>query len=130
MVCSVVRVKRCAKQAKDIHEYKNIKRQLYKTIAAIWYNKTCRDKHLSPEYIFIKIKGRNWQCTNTLRAATHYRIDQEIKFLYIKKNKLNEQLYAKHRECATTWPTCWTTIHKIIDSNLQLEMETHYDKLN
>ena len=119
-----------AKQAKDIHEYKNTKRQLYKTIAAIWYNKTSTDKHLSLEYISIKIKGRNRQCTNTLRAATHYRLKQEIKFLYIKKNKLNEHLYAKHLECATTWPTCWATIHKIIDNNLQLEMETHFDKLN
>jgi len=37
-------------------------------------------------------KGGNRQNTNTLRAATHYRINQEIKFLYIKKNKINEQL--------------------------------------
>ena len=57
-------------------------------------------------------------------------MNQEIKFLHIKKIKLNEQFYAKHLECETTWPTCWTTIHKIIDYNLQLEMETYYDKLN
>jgi hypothetical protein len=29
------------KQAKDIYNYKNIKRKLYRTNAAIWYNKTC-----------------------------------------------------------------------------------------
>jgi hypothetical protein len=27
-----------AKQAGEIYEYKNIKRKLHKTIAAIWYN--------------------------------------------------------------------------------------------
>jgi len=54
---------------------------------AIWYNKTCRDQHLSPKYIFIRINGRNRQSTNTLKATTRYRINQEIKFLYIKKNK-------------------------------------------
>jgi len=32
-----------AKQAKEVHAYKNIKRKLYKTNAAIWFNKTCRD---------------------------------------------------------------------------------------
>ena len=31
-----------AKQARDIYNYKNIKRKLYRTNAAIWYNKICR----------------------------------------------------------------------------------------
>jgi hypothetical protein len=33
----------CAKQAKEVYEYKNIKQKLRKTTAAIWFNKTCRD---------------------------------------------------------------------------------------
>jgi len=44
-----------AKQATEIHAYKNIKRKLYKTNAAIWFNKTCRVKQLTPNYINIKI---------------------------------------------------------------------------
>jgi len=36
----------CTKQAKPIHEYKNIKRGLLKTIAAVWYKKPARtDKY-------------------------------------------------------------------------------------
>jgi len=31
-----------AKQAKQTHQYKNIKKKLYKTNAEIWYNKMCR----------------------------------------------------------------------------------------
>ena len=50
-----------AKQAKGIQSYKNTKRRLYGTIAAIWYNKICRDKQLSPNYIAIKINGSNRQ---------------------------------------------------------------------
>ena len=38
-----------------------------------------------------------------------------------KKNKLNEQLYTKHLECASLWPNCW---HSITDNKLQTEMET------
>jgi hypothetical protein len=30
------------KQANEIYQYKNIKRKLYKTGTAIWYNKICR----------------------------------------------------------------------------------------
>ena len=33
-----------AKQARDIYGYKNIKRKLYRTNAAIWYKKICRQK--------------------------------------------------------------------------------------
>jgi len=31
-------------------QYTDIKRKLYKTNAAIWYNKTCRGKQLTPKY--------------------------------------------------------------------------------
>jgi hypothetical protein len=39
-----------AKQAKDTHLYKNSKEKLYKTTAAMWYNKVCTDKQLTPNY--------------------------------------------------------------------------------
>ena len=48
-----------AKQAKEIYHYKNTKRKLYRTNAAIWYNKTCRLKQLTPTYINISINGKN-----------------------------------------------------------------------
>ena len=44
-----------AKQAIEIHDYKKTKRKLYKTNAAIWFNKNCRDKQLTPNYINITI---------------------------------------------------------------------------
>jgi adenylate cyclase class IV len=118
-----------AKQAKAVYEFKNIKSWLHKTTAAIWYNKSCRDLHLTPKYISIKIKGNKRQNSNTLKAATHFRINQEIRFLYIKKSKLNEQLYAKHLECASTWSIYWTTILEALGSSLQAEMEKYYNKL-
>jgi len=35
-----------AQQAKQIYQYKNIKEKLYETYAAIWCNKTCRQRKL------------------------------------------------------------------------------------
>jgi len=37
-----------AKQAKQVYQYKNTKIKLYKSNAAIFYNKTCRIKQLIP----------------------------------------------------------------------------------
>ena len=68
----------------------------------IWRNKTRRQKQLTANYILIKINGNNRQCLNTIKAATHYRLNQKLKFLNIKKQKLNERLYKIHLECAYT----------------------------
>ena len=40
-----------------INKYKNIKTKLYNKYEAIWYNKTCRLKHVTPRYINIKVNG-------------------------------------------------------------------------
>jgi hypothetical protein len=120
----------CAKQAKDIHAYKNIKRRLYRTSAAIWINKTCKIKQLTPAYMAIKINSNNQQDRNTLRMATAHRLSQEIKFLHINKSRLNEQLYVTHLRCAALWPGSWPYIQDIVDNNLQKEMEVYYDGLN
>jgi hypothetical protein len=46
-----------AKQAKATHQYTNIKRKLYKTNSAIWYDKTCTVKQLTPNYTHIRINN-------------------------------------------------------------------------
>ena len=58
-----------AQQAKIIRIYENIKMKLYKCIAAIWYNKTCKLRHLTPRYIHITINGNNLQCRKTKSAT-------------------------------------------------------------
>ena len=119
-----------AQQAKETHKYENIKIKLYKCIAAIWYNKTCKLRKLTPRYINVRINGNNIQCRKTKSAAIHFRITQEIKFLYIKKQKLNEKLYKLHLECVSQWNVHWHTIQQMIDYKLQLQTELHYNHLN
>jgi len=57
-----------AKQA--IYNYKNIKRKLYRTNAAIWYNKICRQKQLTPSYINNRIKKK--VCSNKICILLHH----------------------------------------------------------
>jgi hypothetical protein len=56
----------------------------HRTNAAIWYNNSCRQLQLTPQYIAIKVNGHNRQSQNTLKAAIKYRINQELKYLYQK----------------------------------------------
>ena len=64
------------KQTKEIYQFKNIKKKLYRTNAAIWCNKTRRLRRLTPTHINIRISGNNsQQCQTTLRTATKCRIN-------------------------------------------------------
>jgi len=89
-----------AKQAQEIFKFKTLKRRLHITTAAIWFNKACRTKQLTPTHISIKINDNSRRDKNTIRTATHFRLTQEIKFLHTKRVKLNERLYKQHLECA------------------------------
>jgi len=51
-----------AKQAKETYQYRNTKEKMYKSNVAMWCNKICREKQLAPNYISIKINGKNSQC--------------------------------------------------------------------
>jgi len=88
--------------------------------------------NLKPNYISFKINGTNRQCLNTVKAATHFCINQVLKFLYIiKKNiKLNKQLCKVHLECALVWRYSWQLIQSFIDEKLKRQFEIRYDDLN
>jgi len=62
-----------AEQAKHLYRYKNIKTKLYKCNAAVWYNKTCRIKHVTPRYINIKVSGDNKRAQNTKKRVLSQR---------------------------------------------------------
>jgi hypothetical protein len=81
-----------AHQTKQTYQERKMKEKLYNSTAAIWYNRGCRQKQLTPNYtgISIKVKRNNCQCLKTIQAATHRLLNQELKFRYIKKQKLNE----------------------------------------
>jgi len=54
-----------------------------------------------------------------------HRINQEIKFLYTKKQQLNTQLYRLHMDCANSWDKTWTLIQDNVEQILQEEMENN-----
>jgi hypothetical protein len=88
-----------AQQARLNNIYKNTKLKLLKVNAAIWFNKICRKKQMKPNYISLKINGRRQRDLRTTTHAIKFRIKQEIKFLYKKKQNLNKQ----HILCSVTF---------------------------
>ena len=108
----------CLVQAKLSTINKNTKLRLLKTNTTVWFNKICRIKHLKPKYINIKINGRKPQDKRTTTNAIRYRLNQEIKFLYCKKQNFNQRLYNIHLECVHHFNGIWQHIQNSI--NLQV----------
>ena len=97
-------------QAKFNNNYKNTRLKLLKANAAIWFNKMCKVKQLKPNYINIKINGHKPQDKKTTINAIRFRINQEIKFLYRKKQHLKERMYYLHLESAHQYNGMWQHI--------------------
>lgn len=62
--------------------------------------------------------------------ATQFRLKQELKYIYVKNQKLNERLYKIRLQCANKWQKNWTFIQANIDEKLQYYMETRDNNLN
>jgi len=119
-----------AQQAKICNIYKNTRLKLLKTNAAILFNKMCKIKHQKPNYIQFRTRGKTPQDKKTTSNAINFGINQEIKFLYCKKQSLNTQLYQIHLECANQCNKVWQHIQEYIDGRLNEKMDTLYQKLN
>jgi len=79
-----------AHQAKLNNNYKSTKLKLLKTNTAIWFNKFCKIKQMKLNYINTKTNAQKPQEKRTTINAVRFRINQEIKFLYRKKQNLNQ----------------------------------------
>jgi hypothetical protein len=119
-----------AQHAKLRNNYKNTKLKLLKTNAAIWFNKMCRIKQLQPNYINIRINRNRLQDKNTTNNAVRYRLNQEIKFLYCKKQNINRQQYNIQLVCNQYCNGLWQLIQNSVDSQLNDFMDQTYQKLN
>ena len=98
--------------------------------AAICFNKICRANRLMPKYFNIKINSNNQQTKKTRLAAIKYWINQEIKFLYCKKQTVNDKLYHIHLECITYLNTMWQYIQTTVDTQLDKMMDNVYHRLS
>ena len=119
-----------ASQAKLVNRYINTKRKLLTTNAHIWFNRTCQNKNITPRYANLKLKGSNNATKLTQKQLIKIRINNELKFLYIKKQNINNQLYKSHLENAQYWQTSWPLIENNINQKLNEESKKHYEKLN
>ena len=90
-------------------------RRITRNDVAIWFNKMCGSKHLTPSYIKITTISHNKQGHNNIKAAIIYRINQELTFLLI--NSVQYLLIQQH---TTGMVIQYTTAHGTLVTHLNL----------
>jgi hypothetical protein len=86
-------------------------------------------KRLTPTFARLKIPNNSPAAKTTVIKAQTLRIKQEIRFLHIKKQKLNSRLYHLHLHLADTWGNSWHYISDTIEAKLETLMKGKYQKL-
>jgi len=119
-------IKFIASEARTIFQYKNTRTKVLKCCANIYFNKQCLSKKFIPNYANVKLLNTSPAAHITQKKVHIMRIKDEIKFLYKKKQKLNNYLYKIHLKAAQEWGNSWYTIlDSVIEStNLEIEKNT------
>ena len=77
-----------------ISQYKNLKRKILKCNLNIYFNKQCVIRGLIPKYVHIKAPFTFPTAKLTVGKSQNIHIKDEMKFLYMKKQKMNHDLRA------------------------------------
>jgi hypothetical protein len=110
-------IKFIAGQAYSIFQYKNVRTKILKCCADISFNRKCLTNKVVPNYAKIKVPATSPASLVTQNKIHITRIKDEIKFLHMKKAKLNQQLYNIHLKAAQEWGnSCYIILDHINES--------------
>ena len=91
---------------------------VHKSIANIYFNKECLKHKLTPTYAKNKIKDTNKAATETKELSQTLRVKNELKFLQIKKNGINNNLYYLQDDGVKVYGKHWPIIENKINEQI------------
>ena len=77
----------------------------------------------TPKYAHVQVSQTSHASNILQRKMQLSRIKEELKFLYKKKDTLNESLYRTHLQAAQEWGKNWDLIRDRIQKEIDLETE-------
>jgi hypothetical protein len=123
-------IKFIGSQAHSIRQYKNVRTKVLKCRADIFFNRQCLARKITPNYANIKIPVTS-AASRVMQGKVHnIRLKDEVNYLYLKKEKLNKELYSVHLKAAKGWGNSWFIIVDSIRESINYEMERKYETMS
>jgi hypothetical protein len=123
-------IKFIASQAHTIFQYKNIRNKVLKCCANMYFNKQCLNNEIIPNYANIKLPKISPAASKTQKKVHVMRIKDEIRFLYKKKEQLNDTMYKIHLKAAQEWGSMWQIILESVTESTNREIERKYSNID
>ena len=98
--------------------------------AKIYFNQQCLQLGVIPKYARVKVSYTFPASVVTQRKTQLLRVKEEIKFLYMKKDKLNVLLYKAQIHAALEWGGCWHMIQDTIINSINIKFADVYKTLD
>jgi len=113
----------------SIRKFENLKMKLYNCNANIYFNRQYLQKHLIPNYARVKVPNTSSEAKFTQHNVYNLRIKDEIKYLHMKKQQLNRQIYQFHTSLANKWGNTWHYIQQTFEEKLKKLIQLNYKNL-
>ena len=115
---------------RDYFKYYNLKKKYLVNNANIFFNVKCKELNITPKYAKSKNKAYNNPGRHANKLYEKARIDNEIKFLYKKKNFLNSQLYNLELQNMQNYQGFWHSLKFNLLEKLSQFIRNKYVALN
>jgi hypothetical protein len=111
-----------------IHKYEKLKRKLYSCNANIYFNRQCLHKQWIPNHLRITDLNTSPAYKYTQHKVPNIRIKDEIKYLYTKKQHLNQQICYLDLTLANSW--LWSYIQHTVEGKLKKAIQFKYKNVD
>ena len=115
---------------KDYYKYYNLRKKFLINNANIFFNQRCKTLHLLPNYAISKNKTYNKASELTNVQYGKLRLNNEINFLYRKKNYLYLQIYNQELKNMNIFGRYWHHIKSTMIERLSTVIQRKYKTLN
>ena len=122
-------IKLVASQAKCTKQYKNLRVKVLKCCVNIYFNRQCMKRDIISKYARVKIPYASPAAKVTQKKAQLTRLREEIKYLYGKKDLLNQSLYKVHLQTASEWGRSWELIRDNIHNTVNPQFEKKFKSI-
>lgn len=104
----------------EAKKLKSLKLKILNLDKSILFNKQCLELNLVPNYVPIKTNGTTPSAAHSARQCKILWVKNEIKFAYMKKQRINTQILELHLRLSNFWhPAQWDSFTTLLHDNLK-----------
>ena len=115
---------------REAKKFKSLRLKLMNLDKSIWFNKKCIELNLTPKYVPIKTVPNTPASIISTKQAKALWIKNELRFAYIRKQKINQQLYDIQLQLSNFWHAAqWDSFTEHLHDTIKIRATRKHETL-